>query len=87
MITPVARSAKELAYLLRCVWDSEVQSLYDPTVLPLKYRELCREDQKLTIGYYLTDSLIDPSHANRSAVLMAKEVLEEQGHTLIELGG
>jgi Asp-tRNA(Asn)/Glu-tRNA(Gln) amidotransferase A subunit family amidase len=52
-------------------------------VLPLKYKAP-KEGSKLKIGYYLSDGLVEPSQACRSAVIMAKDALEEQGHTVVE---
>ncbi|TNV73302.1 hypothetical protein FGO68_gene179 [Halteria grandinella] len=88
VVTPMARSVKDISYVLRALWDSKVQQIYDKSVSPLKFNNtLWKQDppKKMTIGYYFDDGLVDISEANRQALLIVKSALEEQGHTLVEL--
>lgn len=55
---------------------------YDPSVSPLKFNQV--KKQNLIIGYYFDDGIAEISEANRHAVLIVKNALEEQGHTLVE---
>lgn len=89
VVSPIARSVKDIIYLLRCVWDSKTQLIYDKTVTNQAYNpDYLSEQMKpraLTIGYYFDDGLIgEVSEANRQAVLLVKNALELQGHTLLE---
>ncbi|CDW75584.1 fatty-acid amide hydrolase 1-like [Stylonychia lemnae] len=87
VITPMARSVKDLTHIFKCLWDSQIMSHYDNSISPIKFREpsnLQSKDKALIIGYYMGDGIIEPSYSSKQALLMVKEVLEEQGHTLIE---
>ena len=52
-----------------------MQLNYDPSISPLKFNQGKR--QNLTIGYYFDDGIAEISEANRQAVLIVKNALEE----------
>lgn len=37
VVTPIARKVKDISYILKCLWDSEVQLIYDKSLSPLKF--------------------------------------------------
>lgn len=54
VITPIARSVKDIIHLFRCLWDSRAQSQYDFTVSPLKFRAPYFESSTMNkdVNYY-----------------------------------
>ena len=69
----MARSAKDLTHLFRNLWDSQIMNTYDDSISPLKFRKPFnnnnnddkQKQQILTIGYYFSDGLIEPSYASK----------------------
>eukprot|EP00347_Sterkiella_histriomuscorum_P006735 403351633 len=86
VITPIARSVKDITHILKCLWDSQIQLQFDNTVNPKKFIPPYQNQAApvLRIGYYLSDGLLEPSHAVKQALLMVKEALEDQGHIVVE---
>lgn len=37
VVTPMARSVKDVTHILKSLWDSKIQSIYDKSVTPLKF--------------------------------------------------
>jgi len=88
VLSPMARSVKDITHLLKCLWDSKLTETYfDRSLSQLGFNaSLWSEDQKkpLRIGFYFDDGFHDCSHSSRQALLLVKTSLEDQGHTLID---
>ncbi|KAJ6659480.1 hypothetical protein lerEdw1_018714 [Lerista edwardsae] len=80
---PMARDVDSLALCLRALLCDEMFRL-DPTVPPIPFNEqVFTSSQPLRIGFYASDTFLEPSPSMRRAVLETKQLLEKAGHTLV----
>ncbi|XP_066479884.1 vitamin D3 hydroxylase-associated protein-like [Tiliqua scincoides] len=80
---PMARDVDSLALCLRALLCEDMFQL-DPTVPPIPFNEqVFTSSQSLRIGYYTSDTFLEPSPSMGRAVLETKQLLEKAGHTLV----
>ncbi|PIO53260.1 hypothetical protein TELCIR_25412, partial [Teladorsagia circumcincta] len=79
----MAKSINTCIEYLKMVWSDLYLYNMDPYVPPVVWQEnMFSSQKKLRIGFYTTDGFITPTPANQRAVLEAKKILEDLGHTL-----
>ncbi|GMT03842.1 hypothetical protein PENTCL1PPCAC_26016, partial [Pristionchus entomophagus] len=81
---PMAESIETCAEILKQFWSCSFISDNDPYKPPVSWNEkLFEEGRKYRIGYYTTDGWFDPTPGCARVVQEAKEILEQEGHTLV----
>ncbi|XP_059151837.1 vitamin D3 hydroxylase-associated protein-like [Physella acuta] len=82
---PMGRDVTSLVHFMKSVLGKEMFTL-DPTVPPIPFNDKVFESKEpLRIGYYVYDGCTHCVPAVERAVLIAKTVLHNLGHTLIEI--
>lgn len=81
---PMSKSVETNVDFLRAVWADTWITEHDPYVPPVTWNEAAySSDKKLKIGYYIDDGWFTPTPVCQRAVLEAKQILEDAGHTLV----
>lgn len=80
---PMARDVDGVVLLMRAML-TPLHFKLDPSIPPIPFKEKEFTDtRRLRIGYYTSHGYLDPVPACRRAVLITKELLERQGHTVV----
>eukprot|EP00823_Brevimastigomonas_motovehiculus_P005558 TRINITY_DN4132_c0_g1_i1.p1 TRINITY_DN4132_c0_g1~~TRINITY_DN4132_c0_g1_i1.p1 ORF type:complete len:649 (-),score=152.89 TRINITY_DN4132_c0_g1_i1:85-2031(-) len=81
----MGRTVEDLLLPLKVFWSESVFE-QDVSLIPKVFDEKMANqiDKKLTVGYYLSDGWIDPSPACVRAVQTAVQLLQANGHTVVE---
>ena len=83
VIGPMARSVDDCALFMKAVFSSAVYRC-DRNIPPLNFDERAyRDTSKLKVGYFITDSFMDPCATGKRALKEAITALEQQGHTCV----
>ncbi|KAL6738195.1 hypothetical protein Aduo_011767 [Ancylostoma duodenale] len=81
---PIAKSITTCIEYLKVAWSDLFLYNVDPFVPPVTWQEeMFSSQKKLRIGFYTHDGFVTPAPANQRAVLEAKKILENLGHTLV----
>ncbi|CAJ0602836.1 unnamed protein product [Cylicocyclus nassatus] len=81
---PMAKSITTCIEYLKIAWSDLFLYNIDPFVPPVTWQDkMFNSEKKLRIGFYTHDGFITPTPANQRAVLEAKKILEDLGHTLV----
>ncbi|GAA6086239.1 vitamin D3 hydroxylase-associated protein-like [Tachysurus ichikawai] len=82
-VGPMARDVESLALCMRALLCTDMFTL-DPTVPPIPFNQQVYESSEpLRIGYYENDGYFQPSPSMSRALRETRELLEQEGHTLI----
>ncbi|EYC43757.1 hypothetical protein Y032_0481g2249 [Ancylostoma ceylanicum] len=81
---PMAKSITTCIEYLKVTWSDLFLNDVDPFVPPVTWQEeMFSSQEKLRIGFYTHDGFVTPTPANQRAVLEAKQILEDLGHTVV----
>ncbi|CCD61385.1 fatty acid amide hydrolase [Caenorhabditis elegans] len=81
---PMSTRVETNVDFLRTVWADTWITEQDPYVPPVTWNEEAyKSDKKLKIGYYVDDGWFTPTPVCQRAVMEAKQILEDSGHTLV----
>ena len=81
---PITRSVDDLTLFLKSLFKYENRNV-DPTVAPVPWNDNFKLNEKLNIGYVVTEEFFGSSKAHRRAVLEVAEALRNKGHNLIDI--
>ncbi|XP_064632497.1 fatty-acid amide hydrolase 1-like [Lineus longissimus] len=80
---PLSVNVDGLVLAMRSILNADISDL-DCVVPPVSFRnELFHNSDKLRIGFYVSDGYLPATPACARAVLMTKDVLEANGHTIV----
>ncbi|PHH83989.1 hypothetical protein CDD83_2678 [Cordyceps sp. RAO-2017] len=86
--SPMARTLNDLVYFTRAVLESGAWD-YDHSCHPMPWRsgvvKEFKDKQRLRVGVFRTDGVIDPSPACKRALEMTEDALRRAGHDIVEI--